>query len=344
MKYTSKISLVIALLFSAVFAFGQCETYLQKANAAFAQKQYEDAKRQYMNYKECKPNASGIDAKIAECDRQLLTQKEDESKKSAADTQSDKTSVSPNQTVDNNNTPTVEQQPPKRTQTYIGIGDFSGHKSKEYENIITSNFTHDRRFAVKKLKSSFGRTQTQDDVDYIITATSNVKQQNTPYYNGGYLGNVYRTSATPEMVEITLTITDAKTGQILVNQTEDHKSISSFIGKIWQQKCKDGIYEVISLNKKELEISLLNGDKIFQRQEPPLPPHTAEVIGYCKVSEKEKLNVYELQTVNDTPRKSKIGEVKVTGFNGSYILCKITENAKEVAAKYNSGANLIVQK
>ena len=49
--------------------YGQCETYLQKANTLFAEKKYEDAKRQYLNYKECKPNATGIDAKIDECDR-----------------------------------------------------------------------------------------------------------------------------------------------------------------------------------------------------------------------------------------------------------------------------------
>jgi tetratricopeptide (TPR) repeat protein len=72
MKATSKISILFVLLFfSTMAAYSQCDTYLQKANTLFAEKKYEDAKRQYSNYKECKPNATGIDAKIAECDRLL---------------------------------------------------------------------------------------------------------------------------------------------------------------------------------------------------------------------------------------------------------------------------------
>jgi len=69
MKTISKISILFVLLFSTVAAYSQCETYLQKANTLFAEKKYEDAKRQYFNYKECKPNAPGIDEKIAECDK-----------------------------------------------------------------------------------------------------------------------------------------------------------------------------------------------------------------------------------------------------------------------------------
>ena len=72
MKTGSKISLVIVLLCSATLAFGQCETYLQKAEALFTQKKYEEAKGQFLNYKECKPQVPpSIDAKIAECDRLL---------------------------------------------------------------------------------------------------------------------------------------------------------------------------------------------------------------------------------------------------------------------------------
>jgi len=71
MKLISLLSFIIVLFFSTTLAFGQCETYLQKAETLFAQKKYEDAKRQYSNYKECKPNATGIDTKISECDRLL---------------------------------------------------------------------------------------------------------------------------------------------------------------------------------------------------------------------------------------------------------------------------------
>jgi tetratricopeptide (TPR) repeat protein len=69
MKSISKISILFVLLFSTVAVYSQCDTYLQKANSLFAEKKYEEAKRQYTNYKECKPNATGIDTKITECDR-----------------------------------------------------------------------------------------------------------------------------------------------------------------------------------------------------------------------------------------------------------------------------------
>ena len=71
MKAITKLSLVFVLLFSTSLTYGQCETYLQKAEAFFAQKNYEDAKRQYSNYKECKPNAPGIEKKIADCQKMI---------------------------------------------------------------------------------------------------------------------------------------------------------------------------------------------------------------------------------------------------------------------------------
>jgi len=72
MKAKSKISLVFVLLLSTVAAYSQCETYLQKAEALFTQKKYEEAKGQFLNYKECKPQVPpSIDTKIAECDRLL---------------------------------------------------------------------------------------------------------------------------------------------------------------------------------------------------------------------------------------------------------------------------------
>jgi len=69
MNSIRKILLISALLFGTIMAYSQCETYLEKGDALFAQKNYKEAKSQYLNYKECKPNATGIDAKIAECDR-----------------------------------------------------------------------------------------------------------------------------------------------------------------------------------------------------------------------------------------------------------------------------------
>lgn len=69
MNSIKKISLILVLLFGTIMTYSQCDTYLQNADAFFAQKNYIEAKKQYENYKECKPNATGIDAKIAECDR-----------------------------------------------------------------------------------------------------------------------------------------------------------------------------------------------------------------------------------------------------------------------------------
>ena len=69
MKVISKISILFILLFFSVSAYSQCEPYKQKAETLFAEKKYEDAKKQYLIYKECNPNVQGIDAKIAECDR-----------------------------------------------------------------------------------------------------------------------------------------------------------------------------------------------------------------------------------------------------------------------------------
>jgi len=65
----NKISFFFVLIFSTTMAYSQCESYLQKADILFSQEKYEDAKKQYLAYKECKRNAKGIDEKIAECDK-----------------------------------------------------------------------------------------------------------------------------------------------------------------------------------------------------------------------------------------------------------------------------------
>ena len=67
MKHTSKILISLVLLFSTMAAYSQCETYLQKADDFFNQKKYQEAKSQYLNYKECKPAPPSIDEKISLC-------------------------------------------------------------------------------------------------------------------------------------------------------------------------------------------------------------------------------------------------------------------------------------
>ncbi|MCL1938553.1 MAG: tetratricopeptide repeat protein [Candidatus Azobacteroides sp.] len=70
----SKLLILFALLFSANMAYSQCENnlnncdcYLNKGDNLFLQKKYDDAKKQYLAYKGCRPNAN-IDEKINMCD------------------------------------------------------------------------------------------------------------------------------------------------------------------------------------------------------------------------------------------------------------------------------------
>ena len=72
MKIISKISILFVLLFSAMATYSQCETYLQKANTLFTEKNYKEAKKQYQAYIACNENASDkadIIKKITECDK-----------------------------------------------------------------------------------------------------------------------------------------------------------------------------------------------------------------------------------------------------------------------------------
>jgi hypothetical protein len=55
-------------------------------------------------------------------------------------------------------------------------------------------------------------------------------------------------------------------------------------------------------------------------------------------------NVYELYNDGGYQRKTKIGELKATGNEGAFIQCKIKDGAKEIAKKFNSGTNLLVEK
>jgi len=78
MKATRKPLIFLALLLSAVAAYSQCDTFWQKAETLFSQKKYEDAKKQYLNYKECiPPPHTEVDKKIAECDCKICLQKAD---------------------------------------------------------------------------------------------------------------------------------------------------------------------------------------------------------------------------------------------------------------------------
>ena len=304
-------------------AYSQCETYLQKAEVLFTQKNYKEAKKQYLNYQECKPNAPGIDVKITECDRLQKEEDTESNNTNGSYRVGSRTKATTTEAGNSNNAQTTEIQPVERSKTAIGIGNFSGYKNDQYESAITTAFT-DGRFIVSKTQNSrYGSSQaTSNDVDFIVSGTSTLKQReqrNTTYTNGGkYLGNIPISSTIPEVVEIALTITDAKTGQILSNQTWNANSIYGFVNAVFPVEC-----QIISINKKEMEMVTIGGGRVF---------------------EKEVFNIYETQMVNGYTRKNKIGKLKVTGFEGDFIKCKLTEGAKDVDAKFKFRANLLIQK
>jgi len=130
MKTTSKFLIFFALLFCSLTVYCQCETYLQKAESLKADGRCVEAKKWYEAYKVCNPNATGIDAKIAECDR-LLKEKDTESNNNGVgyhyETRTNSTNT---QSSSNNNSQSTQFQPPKRTKTAIGIRTFTGDYSK----------------------------------------------------------------------------------------------------------------------------------------------------------------------------------------------------------------------
>ena len=286
MKTTCKLSILLALLFGATLAYSQCETYLQKANTLFAEKKYEDAKLQYSNYKECKPNATGIDEKIAECDR---FSKEN-----------------------NNNTKKPDRQPGK---IYIGIGSFSGYKSEQAETNATAAFIDDGRFVVSKIQNSGWGKSTQEateNVDYIISGTATLTQrEQTNYIDGGqYLGKVPIT--TPEVVSVVLTLTNTKTGQIVSNSTYKLNQIDRISGDMFPVK-----FTIKKINGKNIEIIRDGGGTYF--------------VG----------DIYNVYEVYNNGGKNKIGALKIGKTNDK---CTITDGAKTITSKFNSGAKLVVEK
>ena len=272
MSTISKTLILLALLFSATMAYSQgCETYLSKADALLSQQKYEDAKKQYENYLDCFPNAPNVSA----------------IKGKIAECE-------------------------KRRKPVIGIGNFSGYKSPEYESAITNAF-NDGRFIVKKVQNSYygyqGSNQTTDnDVDYTISGTSTLKQSEQKQTQ--YVNNVPITyTIAPEVVEIALVFTNAKTGQILVNQTWNVKNIYGFANAVFPIEC-----QIKKVSKKEVEIVTVSGGRLFVN---------------------DVYNVYETKN-----GKTKIGEVKVIRSQGTSFKCKIK---KGEPSKFKQGANIVVE-
>jgi len=320
MNATIKISILFVLLFSTVATYSQCETYLQKAETLFSEKKYEDAKRQYSNYKECKPNASGIDEKIAECDR---LQKDAESNNTSSSYHAETgTNATQAQSSSNSNTQTAVQQPAKRTKTAIGICTFTGdyNNSNIAETSTINAFTSDGRFIVSKIdNNNYGyagnNSNTQPDVDYILTANVTTTPSQTQYFN--FKGQSLPIT-TPESSIIAYRISNAKTGQIYVEQTVNLKKVYQLPSDVFPIQ-----FSIKNINKKDVEIIAIGGGQV----------HIGDVY-----------NVYEVSYDGGYTRKIKIGALKVTGSQGSFIECKFKDGEKEVTNRFDLLANLIVEK
>jgi len=309
MKATSKISLIFVLLFSATLTFGQCESYRQKAEAYFAQKNYDDAKRQYMNYKECKPNAAGIDEKIDECDR---LQKDAANNNSGVNYNSGSgTNITTTQT-------TAQTPPPNHTKTTIGVGAFSGYKSDQVKNNVTSAFVGDGRFIVTQVQNSgYGNNQqNSSDVDYIISGTSEcIQSERTQYLNlpaTKYSSAMNTPYTTPEVVNVAITFTNAKTGEIVANTTYNLNKINRISSDIFPVK-----FTINNVDGGTIGIVNITGGTYF--------------VG-------DVFNVYE---ENSNGGNSFLGKLKIGKTNND---CKITDRKKEINNRFKAGAKLIATK
>ena len=352
MKTISKLTIFFVLLFSATMAYSQCETYLQRAEMLFAEKKYDDAQRQYLNYKECKPNAPGIDEMIEKCEqllmqceaykqnadalfaqkkyddakRQYLNYKECKQNAPGIDDkiaecdrllQENSQRSSDTQKTNNNNTQnTVTRQPEK---IYIGIRPFTGDRSKT--GIVETNtinaFTSDGRFIISKVDDNNRSGNDQSPLDYIVSG-NNVTITQREHTQNVTFGKQSIPVHHPEIVSVAFRISDAKTGQIYVEQTVNTNNISGFISRVFPVRCS-----IKSISKKDVEMVTVGGGR---------------------VSKGEVFSVYEVQNDGGYTRKRKIGELKITGFEGAFIKCQFKSGAKEITAKFRSEANLLVEK
>jgi len=226
------------------------------------------------------------------------------------------TNVTTTQTSSNGNTQNSVPQPPKRTKTAIGIRSFTGDYSKSgiAETNTISAFTNDGRFIVSKIDNNYYGNN-QPDVDYFLTGvvTSipsqtrnfNIKGQNFPI-------------TTPESTSIAYSISDAKTGQIFVQQTVNLNKVYRFPSDVFPIKCS-----IKNIDKKNVEIVVIGGGQLY----------TGDVV-----------NVYEERNDGGYIRKMKIGALKVIGNQGAFIECKFKDGEKEVTNRYNMLANLVIEK
>ena len=382
MQRINTILILSVLLFSTEVAFSQCETYLQKADAFFAQKNYADAKKQYQAYKICdsSPNAY-VDKQIAACGNSEDTEKKlyynenwqgcsqyqakyyrlakfDASGKPVGrvldyyitgelqseidgaiyiDEVNDRNSKFTGNTIGYHKNGMISHEKKydnqgnilssksykedgtlivPRTKPSIGIGYFSGYKSDQAKNDITSAFVKDGRFIVTQIQNSgYGSNQqTTSDVDYIISGTSEcVQRERTEYINvpaTKYSNAVRIPNTIPEIVNVVITLTDANTGQIVVNSNYNLKNLNRISGNIFPVK-----FTVNNVDDGKIGIVNTSGGTYFID---------------------DIFNVYEEY---GNGGKNFLGKLKIGKTNND---CKITEGKKEINSRFRAGAKLVV--
>ena len=330
MKVVSKILILLVLLFSTIATYSQCETYLEKANTFFAEKNYEDAKRQYSNYKECKPNATGIDTRIAECER-LLKEKTNNQTNDSNSSSYNGLGTSTNSHPSGNshfsntsdNTTSESSNEAQKTERisgriYISIGSFSGYKSNEVESSIMSALVEDGRFIVTKAQNLGYRNSPQpsSDTDYIVSGISDcVQRERTEYTNvpaTKFTSAMRIPNTKPEVVNVIVTLTEAKTGQIVANSNYNLNNLNRISGNIFPVK-----FAVRDVNDDKIKIENVTGGTYFTG------------------------DVFKVFEENSNGVKAYLGTLKI-GKNSSD--CKITAGKKEINNRFKAGAKLIVEK
>ena len=212
------------------------------------------------------------------------------------------------------------EPPPSSNKIAIAIGSFSGYKNNEAETSIRNAFVQDGRFVVRNAQntSRFGSNQQSfTDVDYIVNGTcSLVQRAQTTYINvpaTRWTAAKRIPQTIPETVNVDLTLTNVR-GEIIVSTTYKLNNLNRISGDIFPV-----ILTVKRVSGKDIQIVRI-GD------------------GNGTIFNGDTYNVYEVYS-NDS--KSKIGALKI---GKSLDKCRITEGEKVIAQKFNSGANLVVER
>jgi hypothetical protein len=212
-------------------------------------------------------------------------------------------------------------------KTAIGICTFTGNnnnKQSEMESAIINAFSNEGRFQIGKVEDNRmgrGRTEIESPIefDYIVSGNVTYKPPEEKYVPIPRQGSTR--VVIPEYTTIAIRIESAKTGEIYVEQTINSQRIVSFVRGLFPIRCS-----ILSIVEKQVEMVTQNGGSVYK----------GNVFNVYDES-------YRTAYGKVYTSRNKIGELKVNSINGDIIICKLTNGAKEVSTKFQSGANLIVE-